>query len=158
MTKPTLVLVMALLSVQSAATQVNPVEVSAEPAGGTTFALAFTLTSRTPKQLRVYESDLPWGNYSALRIFAVGQDGTVLTREGPIDDPTTRETIVAPGRSVRGVVPVEAQFRGLSAHAARMEVTIYWSYRFSAIGSSDSFVVGGGCVLRGSTIRCWNPR
>jgi hypothetical protein len=150
----TLVLVSQLP--MSSQTQAPRIIVVGELANNAPYALRLTVRSLGQERVRLYTSDLPWGNFSSIVLVGVTASGQRLVREGPLDDPDTATTDLHPGESVTGVIDLKGAFPRLADVAATEEVLILWSYRLVTMSGERSARTGGGCSLSESTVQCWN--
>jgi hypothetical protein len=155
----TLVLLNAFLllpSFGSGQAQAPMVVVSAEPSAESAYRLRFSMRSNGARPVNAYVSDLPWGNVSSLTLIALVVGGSHISREGPLDDPDTATTQLAAGATLTGEVDLATALPGLERLAAKQEVVVFWSYRFSTVSGQRDVRTGGGCSFFAGFSRCWN--
>jgi hypothetical protein len=132
------------------------VVVLAELGKDSPYALRFSVQSLGQEPVRLYTSDLPWGNVSSTVLVAVTVGGQRLAREAPIDDPDVATTQLQPGDTVTGVVDLRKAFPRLADLAATEEVLVFWSYRLTTTSGERTARTGGGCAFYKSSGQCWN--
>jgi hypothetical protein len=138
---------------QPAAPRVN---VAAELTQGAPYVLRFSVRSLSQGSVRLYTSDLPWGNVSSLVLEAVTATGRRLQRDAPIDDPDIAVTELRPGGLMSGLIDLKKEFPHLTEIAGNEEVLIFWSYRLVTTAGERSGRTGGGCSFLKSVGQCWN--
>jgi hypothetical protein len=73
-------------------------------------------------------------------------DGT-HHRDGPIDDPGTREETLMPGSALQGTVSLDAGFPRLRRLLQTRDVVVFWTYCAPLIQGGTSNRVGGWILL-----------
>jgi len=112
---------------------------------GRDLTLAIRLSSHLEKPIRVYQSSLPWAAWHSMVLIAVkaNQNGEVLKRYTPIDDPSPTIVTLNPGAEIKGRVALNERFPDLSQTLRESDVLLFWSYQLRPLDSAPLERQGG---------------
>jgi hypothetical protein len=129
--------------------QVVSVDASLKHRTAAEFVLEMTLRYTGDKDLRVWNSSLPWGNTYSLILVGVEAHAmaTPLEKFLRIDDPVTGDITIKPGQALTGEVDLTQRFRNLTSALNRIDVLIFWSYQLQPIDGKPLPRVGGWLVI-----------
>ena len=91
-------------------------------------ALHVTVRSGAEARTTFFKWRLPWGNRNTMILVALTSDRTYITRNIPIDDPSTERVSMEPKESLSGDVSLDKAFTGFGAALKKSDVHLFWAY------------------------------
>jgi hypothetical protein len=151
-----LVTLLLVLAVSTAdAQELLPVAVSMKPIYDRTigWSIESVVTNVDTKPLVIADAYLPWGNRYAMLMaaFSERRPNTMLQVGYPVDDPLFNRITIRPGEQVRGRVPLNNYFPGISEAVSAGGVIVLWSYQAIADDGRRSERQTGSFTLRSGT-------
>jgi hypothetical protein len=128
--------------------QPAPMEVKLERFGRD-LALDIRLSSNLGKPIRVYQSSLPWAAWHSMVLVAVkaNQNGHMLNRYTPIDDPSPTIVTLNPGAEMKGRIALNERFPDLSRTLREADVLVFWSYQLRPLDGAPLERQGGWLLI-----------
>jgi hypothetical protein len=93
--------------------------------------LRVTLTSAAANEVKLYRSELPWGNRYSMVFTAAKPNSEALELEWPIDDPGPSRITVKAGDTLTGEIDLHRVIRDLNA-LKKSDVLLFWGYKTPA--------------------------
>lgn len=93
--------------------------------------LRVTLTSGAANEVKLYRSELPWGNRYSMVFAAARSNSEVLELVYPVDDPGPAQITMKPGDTLTGEIDLRYVIKDLTA-LKRSDAVLFWAYRSPA--------------------------
>ena len=94
--------------------------------------LRVTLTSAAANEVKLYRSELPWGNRYSMVFTAAKPNSEALELVWPIDDPGPSRITVKAGDTLTGEIDLHRVIRDLNA-LKKSDILLFWGYKTPAV-------------------------
>jgi hypothetical protein len=91
-------------------------------------ALHVTIRSCAETRATFFKWRLPWGNRNTMILVALTSDRNYITRNIPIDDPSSERVSMEPNESLSGDVSLDKAFTGFDAALKKSDIHLFWAY------------------------------
>jgi len=121
-----------LISLATAAAPLEPVEVHAKLAPGSshTPAIAFSVTNRSASSMKFNEHELPWGHSRSvvLLVVAASSTRTAVSQIVPLHNPIVTEVVLPPRETLAGSASLGISGKVLRELNEQGPILVLWSF------------------------------
>ncbi|HZR65025.1 MAG TPA: hypothetical protein VFA85_07750 [Terriglobales bacterium] len=93
--------------------------------------LRVTLTSGAANEVKLYRSELPWGNRYSMVFAAAKPNSEVLDLVYPVDDPGPTQITMKAGDTLTGEIDLQYVIKDLSI-LKKSDALLFWAYKTPA--------------------------